>query len=166
MWVGVVIIVELAVITLCKRWYWIFPTKEVSELYTHYAGTGGINATFFKDYRVRCAAMPDGRDDIFVDVTVLEATTDSAWNMLQSDFEVPVMPDEIKELSKGHNYADFWLASKDNPKMHPDTNYGNNVLVVTSEQMKTICVFHIENKNQMKSIINYKTKELSSNDNK
>ncbi len=70
MWVGIIMLIELAAITLWKRWYWFFPSHAVSEVYTHYAGTEGLNVVFFKDFKIN--------DSVFVDVTLIEAKTDSA----------------------------------------------------------------------------------------
>ena len=43
MWVGILLLLDLAVITLWKRWYWFFPSREVSEVYTRYAGNEDFN---------------------------------------------------------------------------------------------------------------------------
>jgi hypothetical protein len=39
MWVGLLLLVVVAAVTLCKRWYWFFPTRQVSPVYAKYAGT-------------------------------------------------------------------------------------------------------------------------------
>lgn len=74
MWVGIALLIELAAFTLWKRWYWFFPSYSVSELYTKYAGTEGLDVAFVKDYRVN--------DTVFVDVTMLEARDTAIWNRL------------------------------------------------------------------------------------
>ncbi len=152
MWVGIALLIELAAITLWKRWYWFFPSYSVSELYTKYAGTEGLDVAFVKDYRVN--------DTVFVDVTMLEATTDSAWIMLQNDFNIPIIPEEYRDLVSSFNSIDFKLAPKINPKLPMDSIAENNNVIVTSRQNKTICVFHIYNKEQKRAIIKTKIKEL------
>lgn len=152
MWVGIALLIELAAFTLWKRWYWFFPSYSVSELYTKYAGTEGLNVAFVKDYRVN--------DTVFVDVTMLEATTDSAWIMLQNDFNIPIIPEEYRNLVSSFNSIDFKLAPKINPKLPMDSIAENNNVIVTSRQNKTICVFHIYNKEQKRAIIKTKIKEL------
>ena len=152
MWVGIALLIELAAFTLWKRWYWFFPSYSVSELYTKYAGTEGLNVAFVKDYRVN--------DTVFVDVTMIEATTDSAWIMLQNDFNIPIIPEEYRDLVSSFNSIDFRLAPKINPKLPMDSIAENNNVIVTSRQNKTICVFHIYNKEQKRAIIKTKIKEL------
>ena len=93
LWVGVLLLIELAAITLWKRWYWFFPQQQTSELYQRYAGAEGIDAAYVTDYRVN--------DSLFVDVTVLQATTDTGWARLQKDLNVSdlsVFSEEIQTL--------------------------------------------------------------------
>lgn len=157
MWVGVALLIELAAFTLWKRWYWFFPTHAVSEVYTRYAGTDGLNVVFLKDFQVN--------DTLFVDVTLLEAKTDSAWVVLQSDFHVPIIPEEYRELLANSSSVDFWLASKKDPTIRTDTIISHNDLIVMSRQKQTISVCHIENKRQADAIMDKKTNELSKSKN-
>ena len=85
LWVGVLLLIELAAITLWKRWYWFFPAQQTSELYQRYAGAEGIDAAYVTDYRVN--------DSLFVNVTLLQSTTDSAWSRLTKDMNVWDMSD-------------------------------------------------------------------------
>ena len=48
--------------------------SEVSEVYSKYVGMDGLDVTFLKDYPLS--------DSVAVDVTLIEATTDSAWAVL------------------------------------------------------------------------------------
>jgi len=157
MWVGIALLIELAAIMLWKRWYWFFPTHAVSGVYTKYAGTDGLNVVFLKDFQVN--------DTLFVDVTLLEAKTDSAWVVLQSDFHVPIIPEEYRELLANSSSVDFWLASKKDPTIRTDTIISHNDLIVMSRQKQTISVCHIENKRQADAIMDKKTNELSKSKN-
>ena len=80
LWVGIGLLIELAVFTMWKRWYWFFPSHEVSEYYTRYAGTDGINAAFVKDYRIN--------DTLLLDVTVLEVTDSAVWEQTCAVYEM------------------------------------------------------------------------------
>lgn len=131
----------------------VVPYEQCSDVYRKYAQTEGVDATFIKDYRVN--------DSVFVDVTMLEAKTDSAWTILQTDFNVPIIPEEYRELFASSNSVDFWLASKDNPKDCTDTIISHNNIIAMSRQMQTICICHIENKRQADAIMDRKTHELS-----
>lgn len=131
----------------------VVPFDQCSDVYKRYADMDGIDATFIKDYKVN--------DTVRVDVTLLEAQTDSAWTILQTDFNVPILPEEYRELVASSNSVDFWLASKDNPKDRTDTIISHNDIIVMSRQMQTICICHIENKRQSDAIMDSKTHELS-----
>lgn len=131
----------------------VVPFDQCSDMYKRYAKMDGVDASFIKDYKVN--------DTVRVDVTLLEAQTDSAWTILQTDFNVPILPEEYRELVASSNSVDFWLASKDNPKDRTDTIISHNDIIVMSRQMQTICICHIENKRQSDAIMDSKTHELS-----
>ena len=142
--------VALGAITLVMRWHRIFPSDEVSEIYAKYAEMNGIEASFIKDYRIN--------DTAFIDATVLEATTDSAWAVLQNDFNVPIIPEEYRELFD--HSIDFRLAPKNNPKALADSNLLNNDLIVVSREAQTITILHITSEAQIDIIIYEKAKEI------
>lgn len=152
MWVGIALLIELAAITLWKRWYWFFPSHSVSELYTKYAGTEGLNVAFVKDYRVN--------DTVFVDVTMLEATTDSAWIMLQIDFNVPIIPEEYKHLINYYNSVDCWLAPKEDYTLPMDTVPQKNDAIVLSRKTQTISIFHLKKETPIYEIFIHKLNEI------
>ncbi len=152
MWVGIALLIELAAITLWKRWYWFFPSHSVSELYTKYAGTEGLNVAFVKDYRVN--------DTVFVDVTMLEATTDSAWIMLQIDFNVPIIPEEYKHLINNYNSVDCWLAPKEDYTLPMDTVPQKNDAIVLSRKTQTISIFHLKKETPIYDIFIHKLNEI------
>ena len=152
MWVGITLLIELAAITLWKRWYWFFPSHSVSELYTKYAGTEGLNVAFVKDYRVN--------DTVFVDVTMLEATTDSAWIMLQIDFNVPIIPEEYKHLINNYNSVDCWLAPKEDYTLPMDTVPQKNDAIVLSRKTQTISIFHLKKETPIYDIFIHKLNEI------
>lgn len=131
----------------------VVPFDQCSDVYKRYADMDGVDATFIKDYKVN--------DSVYVNVTLLEAHTDSAWTILQTDFNVPIIPEEYRELVASSNSVDFWLASKDNPKDRTDTIISHNDIIVMSRQMQTICICHIENRHQSDAIMDSKTHELS-----
>ncbi|MBP3764028.1 MAG: hypothetical protein J6I49_09175 [Bacteroidales bacterium] len=130
----------------------VVPFDQCSNVYKRYADMDGIDATFIKDYKVN--------DTIAVSATLLEAKADSAWTVILSDFNVPVIPEEYRELVASSNSVDFWLASKDNPKDCTDTIISHNNLIVMSRQMQAICICHIKNKHQAIAIMNKETHDL------
>ena len=138
--------------TLILGWPRTVPFDQCSDVYKRYAKMDGVDATFIKDYKVN--------DTVFVDVTLLEAKTDSAWTVLQTDFNVPIIPEEYRELVASYSSVDFWLASKNNHRDRTDTIISHNDIIVMSRQMQTICICHIEEKNQAIAIMNKETHDL------
>ena len=126
------------------------PYEQCSDIYRKYAEMDGIEASFIKDYRIN--------DTAFIDATVLEATTDSAWAVLQKDFNVPIIPEEYRELFD--HSIDFRLAPKNNPQAPTDSNLLNNDLIVVSQEMQTITILHITSEAQIDIIIYEKAKEI------
>lgn len=128
----IILAVALGVITLIYRWHRIFPTHEVSEIYSRYAKEEGIDAAFVKDYRVN--------DSVTVDVTVLEATTDSAWAVLKKEYKIPELTsEEISNMEKGSPCIAFCGLHKKDER----AKYTNeNTLVVAMHNNSTIYVFY------------------------
>ena len=154
----VIIILAMVLLALAVRlWPRTVPYAQCSDLYKRYAAVDDIDATFIKGYQVN--------DTLFLDVTLLEAKTDSAWVVLQSDFHVPIIPEEYRELLANSSSVDFWLASKKDPTIRTDTIISHNDLIVMSRQKQTISVCHIENKRQADAIMDKKTNELSKSKN-
>ena len=126
----------LGVITLIHRWHRVFPSSEVSEVYAHYENVGGIDASFVKKYRIN--------DSVFVDVTMLQATTDSAWNKLKKDFHVPVIPKEYEKLFETGG-VDVWRAPRDNPYSLITARSIDDYIVSVSRSTRTVCIFDTKN---------------------
>ena len=144
MWVGIIMLIELAAITLWKRWYWFFPSHAVSEVYTRYAGTESLNVVFFKDFKIN--------DTVSVDVTYIEATTDSSWNEIKRDFRIAI-PQEILDLYDS-NSVDLRFAPHNNYLSPQDSILSNNDLIVFAYLKQTVLVFDIKNEQQANAIIN------------
>ena len=109
----------------------VVPFSQCSDVYKRYAKMDGVDATFIKDYKVN--------DTVFVDVTLLKAKTDSAWNVNSS--------------------IEFNLISKEDPKKI-DEDIDNNDVLVLSRQKHSVCVFHTNNKIQRNAIIRNKLDEI------
>ena len=117
-----------------------------SEVYKRYSRVEGVRATYIKDFPLN--------DTLTVAVTLLEATTDSGWAVLQEDFNVPVVPKEYEELFCGDSNK---VSVEGVPKKVPlyfgeDTIY--NDLIVTSRYRRTIAHFVITSREQKRLIIN------------
>lgn len=149
--IAILAVVEALAFCLAMQWKYIFPTREVSELYAHYADVEGIEASFIKDYRVN--------DSVFVDVTVLEAITDSAWDKLVSDFKIPP-PSEVYLMSKEKRNVIMRRAPRENPMETISRPSPNDYVVSISRFDRTVCVFNTMDSSQIQAIITYKIKNI------
>ena len=117
---------------------------QCSKLYWQYRGQEGIKATYVKQYPVD--------DTTLVDVTLLHATTDSAWESLCIAFTPYEFTDSnkyINNLIHDTTSVTFRAVSKDDPhqKTKPDTTCDYNLLVI-SAKVKSVGIFQIETKSQ------------------
>lgn len=144
MWVGIALLIELAAITLWKRWYWFFPSYSVSELYTKYAGTEGLDVAFVKDYRVN--------DTVFVDVTMLEARDTAIWNRLLKDFNIYIPDEMLPFIDSNSVYLKY--APRNNYTAPMDSIILNNDIIVFAYFKQTVLVFDIKDEKQSDAIIN------------
>lgn len=136
---------------IVKLWPRTVPFDQCSEIYQKYASMENVKASFIKDYKVN--------DSVFVDVTLIEATTDSAWNVILNDFNMPVIPEEYRELVEKNSSIEFNLISKEDPQKI-DEDIDNNDVLVLSRQKHSVCILHINNKIQRNAIIRNKLDEI------
>lgn len=126
--------------------------QQCSEMYKKYAQRQDISVSFVKNYRVN--------DSILIDVTMIEANTDSAWYLLQEDFRIPEIPDEYKELVARSNIINMSPMAKDDPqKIDEDPN--KNDVMVSNHNKRTICIFHTNNEMQRLAIVQNEMNEIS-----
>lgn len=137
----IILAVALGVITLIYRWHRIFPTHEVSEIYSRYAKEEGIDAAFVKDYRVN--------DSVTVDVTVLEAKDSARWQQMLDDFNIYQMTPKELALYGDDMYKRVRVAIRPSYdyKGLPDSNQDLNDVISISFPQRQICVFHTSGTN-------------------
>ena len=116
----------------------VVPYWQCSEVYKRYSRVEGVRATYMKDYRIN--------DTLTIAVTLLEATTDSGWAMLQEDFGLPVIPKEYERyFCEDSNKVSMKSYPKKNPLyLERDTLFDD--LIVVSRYKHTICHFEIKDK--------------------
>ena len=117
-----------------------------SEVYKRYCEVEGVRASYVKDYPVN--------DTLTVAVTLLEATTDSGWAMLQRDFSITPIPPEVINLIDS-NSVDLWLASKRDYSRPKDSILSNNYLIAASRFKHKIAIFDIWSEEQLDAIYYY-----------
>ena len=147
---GVVTLVMCAAVimatALAVRMSRTVPLDECSELYRRYCDVPGIRAAFIKDKKIN--------DTVFVDVTLLQAMDDSAWCVLQKDFNLPAIPEELEALFYGDSSRVIVKCiAKGHPEMVIDTSFTKVDMVAYSYFKRTITVFDVTEDNQRKAIL-------------
>jgi hypothetical protein len=133
---------------------------QCSKLYWQYRGQEGIKATYVKQYPVD--------DTTLVDVTLLHATTDSAWESLCHEFVPYEFADSnkyINNLIHDTTSITFRAVSKDDcrTKVNPSISEKHNSVFMAAK-MRAICIFHINKKEQSDILIDIMLEHfLSSN---
>ena len=124
-------------------WRHVLPRHRVSPLFERYEHSDGIAASYIHNYPVN--------DTLTLDVTLLEATTDSAWNGLVKEFN---FGDQFNaELPSDTNAVSFWFAPRNHYNLPMDSTLLNNDIVVASQYRKTMAVFHITSEDQVNAIV-------------
>ena len=129
------------------------------QLYWQYRGQEGIEAFYVRDYPVD--------DTTLVDVTLLLATTDSAWVSLCLKSLPYDYPEDKRETVIHGNSVTQYFSSKDDirTKVIPaDTNNYN--LVFINARQKYIVIFHTENKTQVSILLDKITSYMLHNNSK
>ena len=132
---------------------------QCSKLYWQYRGQEGIEAFYVRDYPVD--------DTTLVDVTLLQATTDSAWVSLCLKSLPYDYPEDKRENVIHSNSVTQYFSSKDDirTKVIPaDTNNYN--LVFINARQKYIVIFHTENKTQVSILLDKITSYMLHNNSK
>jgi hypothetical protein len=129
------------------------PIDQCSDVYRQYQGREGLEVSFVKQYRVN--------DTTAVDVTLIHATTDSAWVSLCEEFIPADYPYEFKEPLLYGQAVSQWTVSKTAPQIKVDISSQNNYnLLVLSSKIKSVCIFHTENIEETLAIIAYQINGL------
>lgn len=123
-------------------WRYVVPMRQVSDLYRRYEHADGIAASYIHNYRVN--------DTLTLDVTLLEATTDSGWARLEHDFVVVRIedmdiPESIKALFLDDKNIDisYWNYPKGHPEQKMDTvNRDRNDILFVDRGARAISLFH------------------------
>ena len=146
-----IVLVALAV----RLWPRTVPFDQCSDLYKQYANVEGIDASFIKDYKVN--------DTLTLDVTLLEATTDSAWQALCADFALSDIVKTIMQIDpcaifsrqvNRHDYAQIVRGDS------PDAE-----ILAISYDSKTLSIFHTSNAAEKHAVFHYNYTESINQDN-
>ena len=152
--VAILALIEAVILCVALQWKYIFPSREVSDLYTRYEKVDGIETSFIKDYKVN--------DTVFVDVTLIETKDTALWDSLCKDFDISLFlmyPKEYRErMSIEHSFGQQVI--KNTIVSESDSLYKENLIIFSHTNM-SMCIFHNVNDNQYNAIINEKLKEIT-----
>lgn len=134
-------------------WRYTAPERHVSDLYRRYEHADGIAASYIHNYPVN--------DTITLDVTLLEATTDSGWAILVRDFEMDELSPMLQMLiDRGENL----VFSKLIPKSNPSASTENDVLAY-SYTTRSVSIFHIANDSEKHAVLFHNLDKSTNQDN-
>ena len=123
-------------------WRHMLPMRSVSDLYRRYEHADGIAASYIHNFPVN--------DTLRVDVTLLEATTDSAWQALCTDFALSDIVETIEGLdpsavfSRQVNRHDYTQVVRGDS---PDAE-----ILAISCDTKTFSIFHIHDTTEIHAV--------------
>ena len=147
-------LIVVGILALVKLYPRTVPLDECSPVYRQYEGHEGIEATYMKQYPVD--------ETTLVDVTLLQATTDSAWVSLCHKFITPEIPDNVKEKIIYGNSVSVRIVSKDNPRIAVTTDSADRYdYLLFSPTKTTIGLFHVENVEQIFAILSKEVDEIT-----
>lgn len=126
--------------------------SQLKGLYDRYSCQPGVRAALICDYPVA--------DTVAVDMLMLTATDDSAWDALIHDFGMTPPPPEVTCLT-GDDFTEIRSAPKYDYSLPRDPVPGNNDEVSIAWGRHQICVFHITDTAQVIAIRYYNYTEMT-----
>ena len=130
-------------------WRYTAPQRHVSDLYRRYENADGIAASYIHNFPVN--------DTLTLDVTLLEATTDSAWQALCADFAISDIVETIEGIDphaifsrqvNRHDYAQIVRGDS------PDAE----ILAISCDS-KTLSIFHTSNAAERHAVFHHNYKK-------
>ena len=126
-------------------WRHVLPMRSVSDLYRRYEHADGIAASYIHNFPVN--------DTLRVDVTLLEATTDSAWQALCADFAISRVVEEMVQIN-----PDLVFCRQVSRHDYTQVIYGdhpNAELLTISCRSKTLAIFHTHTHTEIRAVLYY-----------
>ena len=132
----------------------VFHGDDTGEVYRRYAQRDDLKVGFVKDYRIN--------DTLTVDVTTITATDSASWEALLREMnKSESMIKRIREIvEKGSYSLSAYYCEIGHPENRIPFDENGCSLVITNPAEKTIYIFHVENHNQVLSIIRNKIREI------
>ena len=154
-WILAFLLLTLLGVAAVAAWRYLLPERHVSDLYRRYEHADGIAASYIHNFPVN--------DTLRLDVTLLEATTDSAWQALCADFAISDIAETIEDIDphaifsrqvNRHDYAQIVRGDS------PDAE-----ILAISYDSKTLSIFHTSNAAEKHAVFHYNYTESINQDN-
>lgn len=140
-----VAVAEALILCLGMQRNYLFPSNDVSDLYTRYADTPGVDASFIKDFRIN--------DTVSVDVTLLEAVDSNGWNILVRDFAIaPLDSVSQRKVDNGRDLISTRRLNKNNYSNPINSRMEDDVIRSVAHLSKTVSVFHTKNEKERRAV--------------
>ena len=147
-----VLVLALGAITVAHHWHRIFPTGEVSEYYTRYAGREGMDVSYVKDYRVN--------DTIQLNVTLLEIHDSLLWEQVCEELDLLTMADIPVEYRERFLTPNSFVSGIKQDSIVADDEHRQTVFIY-SHCNRTICIFHSVSDEEYDAIMDGKLDEIA-----
>ena len=150
-WILAFLLLTLLGVAAVAAWRYLLPERHVNDLYRRYHNADGIAASYIPHFPVN--------DTLTLDVTLLEATTDSAWQALCADFAIIDIVKTIEQADphivfsrqiSRHDYTQVLLGDS------PDAE-----CLAISCDSRTFAVFHTRNTAEIHAVFCYNMKKSS-----
>ena len=141
-WYKILLVAAAVLAVGVAMWRYTAPQRHVSDLYRHYEYADGIAASYIHNFPVN--------DTLRLDVTLLEATTDSAWQALCSDFAITNIVDTIKQIA-----PDVVFSRQVNRRNYTQVIIGDSPdaeILAISCDTKTFSIFHIHDTTEIHAV--------------
>ena len=147
-WILAFLFLTLLGVAAVAAWRYLLPKRHVSDIYRRYEHADGIAASYIHNFPVN--------DTLLLDVTLLEATTDSAFRQLLDDLSIPEMDSSLMQAVYD-NRKDLvfskMIAKGENPKAAVDPAQAD--LVAVSILSRTATVFHVGGIGELQAVLHY-----------
>ena len=162
-WILAFLLLTALGVAAVAAWRYLLPERHVSDIYRRYEHSDGIAASYIHNFPVN--------DTLTLDVTLLEATTDSGWAVLVRDFEMDELSPLLQMLiDRGENRRSATVSganlvfSKLIPKSVPSASAENDVLAY-SYTTRSVSIFHIANDGEKHAVLYHNIKKSIDQDN-
>jgi hypothetical protein len=144
-WIIAFIVLTAVGVGCVAWWRYVRPQQQVSDLYRCYEHADGIAASYIHNYPVN--------DTLSLDVTLLEATTDSSWQVLCADFAISRVVEEMVQIN-----PDLVFCRQVSRHDYTQVIYGdhpNAELLTISCSSKTLAIFHTHTPTEIRAVLYY-----------